>query len=184
MTTADPFIQADLGPYLHVADGDLQLLSVFDDLTYDRADADMLSPGMRMFLARTLKPLGFQQKSGNVFAERASGIRCLLPKSHALGASPFDILRYTDRKPGDYFVLTPTQVACQFIEHYDHEEAVARTKGLIRKHPINILKLMDYLERKPEHEIFQNAIGHLRFVQREAVESKDLRRLRPLGFSA
>jgi len=184
MATADPLIDADLGPYLHVADRDLRLLSVFDDLKYDRADADMLSPGMRMFLARTLKPLGFNQKSGNVFVEPASGVRCLLPKSHALGASPFDILLYTERQPIDYFVLTPTQVACQFIEAYDLEEAVERTKDLIRQHPINILKLVDYLEHKPQHEAFQAAIGHLRYVQREAIETKDLRRLRPLGFIA
>lgn len=181
MDDADLLNEADLGPYLLVADRRLRLLSVFDDLTYDRADADMVSPGMRLYLARALKPLGFKQMSGNIFAEPVSGVRCLLPKSHALGASPFDILRYAERKPIDYFVLTPTQVACQLIESYDHGEAVERTKDLIRQHPINILRLMDFLEAKPAHEAFQKAIGHLLFVQREAVESASLRRLRPLG---
>ena len=34
-------------PYLQIADEKLRLLSVFDDLKYDRADADMMSPAMR-----------------------------------------------------------------------------------------------------------------------------------------
>ncbi|MEM7740290.1 MAG: hypothetical protein AAF225_05770 [Pseudomonadota bacterium] len=183
MANDDPLKGQDLGAYLHVADEELRLLSVFDDLTYDRADADLLTPGMRSHLARTLKALGFRQKSGNLFVHGKAEERCLLPKSHALGASPFDILRYTDRKARDYVALTPTQTACQFIDAYPLEEAVERTKALINRHPINLFRLMDYLERKPKHEAFQEAIGHLRFVQREAAESGALRRLRPLGFS-
>ena len=183
MAADDPFTGQDLGAYLHVADEGLRLLSVFDDLTYDRADADILTPGMRAHLAKQLKGLGFRQKSGNLFVHGQAEERCLLPKSHALGASPFDILRYTERGAKDYVALTPTQVACQVIDAYPLEEAVERVKDLIIRHPINLFRLMDYLESKPAHDAFQTAIGHLRFVQREAVEGSQLRRLRPLGFS-
>ncbi|MEM9285657.1 MAG: hypothetical protein AAGA39_07200 [Pseudomonadota bacterium] len=183
MTGEDPLKGQDLGAYLHVADEGLRLISVFDDLTYDRADADILTPGMRSHLAAKLKGLGFRQKSGNLFVHGRAEERCLLPKSHALGASPFDILRYTERRAKDYVALTPTQTACQFIDTYPLEEAVERVKALIIRHPINLYRLMDYLERKPAHDAFQTAIGHLRFVQREAVESSTLQRLRPLGFS-
>jgi len=179
----DPLRGQDLGPYLHVADEELRLLSVFDDLTYDRADADILTPGMRSHLAGKLKGLGFRQKSGNLFVHSGAEERCLVPKSHALGASPFDILRYTERQAKDYVALTPTQVACQLIDAYPLEEAAARVKALVTRHPINLFRLTDYLENKRAHDAFQDAIGHLRFVQREAVEGSALRRMRPLGFS-
>ena len=183
MADTDPLKGQDLGPYLFVADEGLRLISVFDDLIYDRADADMLSPGMRAHLAKILKGVGFRQKSGNLFVHNGAEERCLLPKAHALGASPFDILRYTERRAKDYVALTPTQVACQFIDAYPHGEAVERTVALVARHPINLFRLMDYLERKPQHQAFAEAIGHLRFVQREAAGSGALRRLRPLGFS-
>ncbi len=171
----------DFGPYLHVADTSLRILSVFDDLRYDRADADMLSPAMRQHAIRKLAQIGFKQTSGTVLEHRESDVRCLIPKFHALGASPFDITRYTDRREQDFYILTPTQTACQFIDHYDLEEAVERIKSLIALQPINLYRLMDYLERKPSHEQFRQAIGHLKYVQRKAVESEPLRRRRALG---
>ncbi|MEM9839677.1 MAG: hypothetical protein AAF830_11060 [Pseudomonadota bacterium] len=170
-----------LSPYLWVADQSLRIVSVFDDLKYDRADADMLSPAMRQHLVQQLKPHGFRQKSGTVLEHRQSGVRCIMPKFHALGASPFDITRFAERKDGDYFVLTPTQVACQFVDNYDLEDAVERIRTLINRHPINLFKLVDYLEDKPAHKDFLAAIGHLKYVQREAIEGPNLRRLRALG---
>ncbi len=35
----------NLGPYMCVADANLRVISIFDDLKYDRADVDMMSPG-------------------------------------------------------------------------------------------------------------------------------------------
>ena len=110
------------GHYMTLADERLQLFSVFDDLYYDRADADMLSPAMRKHAIEKLKKIGFKQISGNVLEDRGADRRCLMPKSHALGASPFDITRYTPRRAQDFYILTPTQTACQFIDHYPHEE--------------------------------------------------------------
>ena len=172
---------AKLGNFLLLADSNLRLFSVFDDLRYDRADADLLSPAMRKHAIARLGTLGFKQTTGTILTEPSCGIRCLIPKFHALGASPFDITRYTPRNDGDYFLLTPTQTACQFIDHYPHEEAVERIRDLIRQHPINLYRLMDYLETKPAHAQFQNAIGHLKYVQREAITSDPLRTKRALG---
>jgi hypothetical protein len=167
-------------PYLQLADPAQGLLSVFDDLKYDRADADMLSPPMRRHAIAKLAPLGFRQVSGNVLEHRPSGARLLMPKSHALGASPFDITRYTPKRAQDYYLLTPTQTACQFIDSYSRDEAVTRIKALIAKHPVNLLKMEDYLEASETHRAFLEAIGHLRYVQREAITSEPLQRRRAL----
>jgi hypothetical protein len=170
----------DTDPYLSVADADLRLISVFDDLRYDRADLDMVSPSMRRRALNRLVPLGFKQISGLMMENKAEDIRILLPKFHALGASPFDATRHTSRRAQDYFILTPTQTACQIIDAYPLDEAVDRIKALIVKHPINLYRLFDYLERKPEHQAFKGAIGHLKFVQREAVEKEPLKSRRAL----
>ncbi|MEM0898535.1 MAG: hypothetical protein AAGI92_01130 [Pseudomonadota bacterium] len=180
MSVFDERERWDFGPYLTLADPKLRILSVFDDLKYDRADADLLSPPMRSHVIKKLGQIGFKQKTGTVIEHRDSGVRCMMPKFHALGASPFDITRYTNRREQDYYILTPTQTACLFIDHYSNTEAVERTKKLIQSQPINIYRLMDYLEKKPAHQDFLQAIGHLKFVQREAVQSDPLRSRRAL----
>ncbi|MEM7055978.1 MAG: hypothetical protein AAF557_00180 [Pseudomonadota bacterium] len=168
-------------PYLCLADLQLNILSVFDDLKYDRADADILSPAMRNHAIRKLREIGFRQKSGTVLVHEEADIRFLIPKFHALGASPFDIARYTKKREQDFYLLTPTQTACQFVDQYPLDEAVERTKALIATQPINLYRLMDYLERTTQHQNFRQAIGHLRFVQRTAIESEPLCRRRALG---
>lgn len=172
---------AEFGPYFLLADTELRLLSVFDDLKYDRADADMLSPAMRKHAIKKLAALGFKQTAGTVLTHRATGLRCLMPKYHVLGASPFDIARYTPRKSGDFYLLTPTQTACQIIDQYSHDAAVQKIKKLVATQPINLFRLMDYLERKPQHSDFLEAIGHLKYVQRVAIEADPLCRRRALG---
>ncbi len=166
--------------YLLHADRSLKIFSIFDDLKYDRSDADLLSPPMRRHAVAELGKLGYKQTSGSVLTHSETKVRCIFPKFHALGSSPFDILRYTQRNPEDYVLLTPTQTACQFIDAYPHEDALARIKRLVLHQPINLLRLMDYLDKTPSHAAFQNAIGHLKFVQREAIESEPLRRRRAL----
>ncbi|WP_170414636.1 hypothetical protein [Ruegeria arenilitoris] len=168
-------------PYFQIADENLGLLSVFDDLKYDRADVDMVSPAMRRHVFGKLGPLGFRQISGTVLEHPQADMRVYIPKFHALGASPFDIIRYTDKRPQDFCLLTPTQVACQFIDHYELDDAVQRVEALIVKHPINLLKLADYLEGKPRHRAFREVLGHIKLKQRIAVESEPLCRRRSLG---
>ncbi|MEM1345007.1 MAG: hypothetical protein AAGI34_10575 [Pseudomonadota bacterium] len=168
-------------PYLHLSQTGVRALSVFDDLKYDRADADILSPAMRTHAILKLQRLGFRQTAGTVLEHRGLDIRFLIPKFHGLGASPFDIARYTPTRPQDFLVLTPTQTACRFIDHHLLPEAVARIRELITTQPINLYRLMDYLERKPAHQEFMEAIGHLKYVQRMAVESEPLCRRRALG---
>lgn len=170
----------DQDPYLCVADEQLRLISIFDDLKYDRSDADMLSGPMRRRLMERLEPLGFRQVSGTVIENKTEDIRMYMPKSHALGASPFDITRYTTRRPQDYFVLTPTQAACQMIDRYPLEEALERIETLIVRQPINLFRIVDHLERIDRHSAFEQAVGHLRYVQRQAVESEPLNRRRAL----
>ncbi|MEM1075309.1 MAG: hypothetical protein AAF665_16130 [Pseudomonadota bacterium] len=168
-------------PYLQIADTKLGILSVFDDLKYDRADADMMSPAMRTHAMKKLGALGYKQTSGTVLLHRETQVRVIIPKFHALGASPFDITRYTSKAPQDFYLLTPTQTACQFVDTYATDDAVERIKTLMAKHPINLYRLMDYLEKTPRHAAFLGAIGHLKFVQREAVSSEPLCRRRALG---
>jgi len=167
-------------PYLCVVDPQLRVLSVFDDLTYDRSDLDMLSAGMRNRVIAALQDIGCRQASGKVMHHQATDVRFLFTDFHALGASPFDISRYIRRRPQDYLVMTPTQVACQIIDHRPFEEALDRIKALISEQPINIYRLLDYLEHKPAHLTFSQAIGHLDRVQREAVSSEPLLNRRAL----
>lgn len=177
---AERVLVLDRDPYLAVADAGLRLISVFDDLKYDRADMDVLSGPMRRRVRDKLALLGFVQASGHVFENRAEDVRMILPKFRALGASPFDAMNDTKRREQDYFVLTPTQTACQMIDAYSVDEAVERIKALIIKHPVNLLRLSDYLERNERHQAFQGAIGHLKYVQREAVAAEPLRSRRAL----
>ena len=55
-----------LGPYLIVMNNPKNIISIFDELRYDRADADLVSPAMRRHVVEKLKTLGFKQKSGNI----------------------------------------------------------------------------------------------------------------------
>lgn len=169
-----------LGPYLSISTLPLNIISIFDELRYDRSDADMVSPAMRRHVVEKLKPLGFRQKSGNIIEHIDSDIRCVIPKSHALGASPFDILRYTKKREQDFYILTPTQTACQCVNMYTIEEAVEKIGELIAKQPININRLYDYLEDSETHKAFLQAIPHLRYLQRVALESERLCRMRAL----
>lgn len=170
----------DLGHYMMLADDRLNLFSVFDDLKYDRADADILSPGMRNHAIGRLKQLGFSQKTGSILHNKAEDVFCYIPKPQVLGASPFDVTRYTPKRQQDCYILTPTQTACQFIDNYPYDIALEKTVALVRKQPINLYRLMDYLERKPEHEAFRAALGQIKSVQREAVASEPLCRRRAL----
>lgn len=168
------------GAYLCVPDCSVNIISIFDELRYDRADADLVSPAMRKHLASKLALLDFKQCSGTIFENKQLDIRCLIPKSHALGASPFDALRYTKKRTQDYYLLTSTQAACQLVDLYDVEEAVDKIAALISKQPINVNRIYDYLERNEKHQVFNKAIPHLRFLQRKAIESEPLRSMRAL----
>lgn len=181
MALTEKLVGLKSDPYIKLADAELRIISVFDELKYDRADMDVLSGPMREHAVDKLGPLGFKQVTGSSFLHADTGIRILLPKSHALGGSPFDIARYTPRGEWDYYLLTPTQAACMMIDNYSTMKAVERIKGLIKTQPINVLRIADYLEKKPAHEAFEQAIGHLKYAQREAVESEPLRRRRALG---
>jgi len=169
------------GPYMMLADARLNLFSVFDDLVYDRSDADMLSPAMRRHAIEKLKPLGFVQVKGTVLENAAEDVRCYIPKVHALGASPFDIIRYTRRRPRDYVILTPTQTACQIIDGYPLEVAIEKLGTLVQHQPINLFKLVDYLERSTAHKEILGELWKIRSLQKQAVESEPLRRRRALG---
>ena len=170
-----------LGHYMMLADARLNLFTVFDDLKYDRSDIDMMSPPMRTHAVSQLKALGFTQTSGTVLYNKRDDVKCFIPKFHALGASPFDIARYTPKRSRDYYILTPTQTACQYIDAYAHENAIEKIVALVKSQPINLFKLVDYLEKKPAHRDFRAAIGYIKSVQREAVTSDPLRRRRALG---
>ena len=170
----------DTDPYLMVADTRLRLVSVFDDLKYDRADMDMMSGPMRQRVEVKLRPLGVRQEAGSAFVHQASGVRLLMPKFRALGALPFDAVRDTPRGPQDYYILTPTQTACQFIDHYPVDDAVAAIKALVIRHPVNLLRIADALDKSARHQAFAKAIGHLMYVQRVAVTSEPLCRRRAL----
>ena len=169
-----------LDKYLYITEPPLNIISVFDDLRYDRSDADMLSPGMRKHVIKRLAMVGFRQKTGKVLVHAESGIQCYLSNQGVLGSSPFHVTDYTNNADNDFFILTPTQTVCKIINHYPLEEAVAKACDLICKQPINLFKIMDYFEENDTHHLFEQAIPHLKYKQRMAVESEALRNMRSL----
>lgn len=171
----------DLSIYMLLADSRLNIFSVFDDLKYDRSDADIMSPGMRTHAVQHLKPLGFRQTAGSVLHNREEDLFCFIPKPQVLGASPFDVTRYTPKRNRDYYILTPTQTACQIIDSYPLDEAVGKITALVQKQPINLYRLLDYLEKKPAHDAIREVLGHFKAVQRKAVQSEPLKRRKALG---
>lgn len=180
-TESDTAAGVDFGPYMMLADDRLNIYSVFDDLKYDRADADLMTPAMRAHALLKLKPIGFRQVSGGVLKDKARDIVCYIPRPQVLGASPFDITRYTPKRERDFYLLTPTQTACRFIDAYPFEVAFEKISAMVTRQPINLLRLMDFLERKPAHDTIREALGHFKWVQDEAVRSEPLRRRRALG---
>ncbi len=182
-TLFDDWTEQDRGPYLQIITGKLNIISIFDELRYDRSDADLLSPAMRMHLVKKLKTFGFKQKSGRILKHSKTQTHCHIPSSHALGASPFHITDSCPKGDKDFYALTPTQTACQFIQHYPVEEALERIKHLIASQPINIYRLSDYLEYEEKYSDFMQAIGHLKYVQRVALESSKLKSFRSLTLS-
>lgn len=171
-------ISAD--PYVCIADEALRLVSIFDDLKYDRADLDMVSGPMRRKILSKLQPLGFKQVSGSVIENTVEDIKFILPKFRALGASPFDATRDTNRREQDYFILTPTQAGCEIINAYPIGTAVERLEVLVVKHPVNLLRIFDYLEGNSVHQAFKEAIGHLTLIQRKAIAEEPLKTRRAL----
>lgn len=167
-------------PYLMVVDIELRLLSVFDDLRYDRADLDMLSPPMRRRALEKLAPLGYVQRSGSMFENRAEDIRIHMPKFRALGASPFDALRETVRRPQDYALVTPTQAAAKLIASHPIETAKERIAALVQKHPVNLLRLFDFQEPGPSQAPVRAMLGELVTLQRAAVAQEPLKSRRAL----
>ncbi|MCH2068334.1 MAG: hypothetical protein MK208_13945 [Shimia sp.] len=170
----------DQDPYLAVVDIERQILSVFDDLRFDRSDADIMAGPMRNHIALKLSAFGFRQVSGHVIENAHHDLRMIIPKFRALGESPFDAIRYTPRRPQDFYILTPTQAACQIIDTYSREEAQDRILTLIQKHPINIYRILDFMDRSDKHMAFRPVLGHLKFVQRKAIRSEPLCRRRAL----
>lgn len=179
-TLKDSLRILDKDPYLHVVDWDLQLISVFDDLRYDRADVDTLAGPMRTHILQKLQPLGFRQRTGHIIEHHATDMRLIMPKFRALGESPFDAIHFTPRRPQDFYILTPTQSACQLIDNYAPEEAQDRIIGLIQQQPINIYRILDYMARDDHREAFKPVLGHLKFVQKQAISSEPLRSRRAL----
>lgn len=170
----------DKDPYLSVADPAHHIISVFDDLRFDRSDADIMAGPMRNHIALKLAAFGFRQVSGHVIAHTEQDLRMVIPKFRALGESPFDAIRYAPRRPQDFHILTPTQTACQLIDTYPLEEAQDRILALIQKHPINIYRILDFMDRSDRHMAFRPVLGHLKFVQRKAIRSEPLCRRRAL----
>jgi hypothetical protein len=170
----------DKDPYLTVVDWDLQIISVFDDLKYDRADVDALAGPMRSHVMQKVKPLGFVQTTGHILTHQSADMRLIMPKFRALGESPFDVTRSTPRRAQDFYILTPTQSACMLIDSYPTAEAQDRVLALIQQQPINIYRILDYMARDDHREAFKPVLGHLKFAQKQAVRSEPLCRRRAL----
>lgn len=159
----------------------IHVLSVFDDIKYDRSDIDILSPAMRRYTAKFLKNQGYHQKSGQCFASKNGPHKLWMPKPSVLGASPFDITRYISREENDAYILTPTQTAAYLLDTLTLDTAVKEIALLIEQQPINLLKLRDHIPKYSDRNRYAEAFPYLRYCQRQVIENPRMRFKRSLG---
>ena len=108
-----------------------RIISVFDDVRYDRSDIDLLTTSMRKHIINLLKSLDCSLKRGNQLIA-PNGTSLWMPKPSVLGASCFDITRYTPREIRDIYILTPTQTAAYWFEHSDLDVAVEGIEAMLK----------------------------------------------------
>lgn len=166
--------------YLHWHE-DINAISVFDDVKYDRADVDMLTPAMRKYITNYLVERGCKLKSGASVIHKALGLTFILPKPSVLGASPFDITRHFPRNDGDIYIFTPTQTAAYLFDHVDLESAVEQMSEMIKQQPVNLLKLEDAIGKQAKRQDYLQAMGYLTYCQRQSIEQPGMRFKRSLG---
>jgi len=159
----------------------IRVISVFDDVKYDRSDIDLLGPGMRKHVTQFLKGLGCKAKSGKCIVHRDSEIKYWLPKPSLLAASPFDITRYQPRDANDIYVLTPTQTAAYFFQTIDFDLAILAIGDMIETQPVNILKLLDTLNSPQERTYYAPVLRYLLDCQKQIVKQPRVKFKRTLG---
>lgn len=166
--------------YLHWH-SEINAISVFDDVKYDRADVDMLTPAMRKYIANYLVHRGCQLKSGTAIIHKDLDLTFILPKPSVLGASPFDITHHFPRNESDIYILTPTQSAAYLFDHIELDSAVESISKMIKKQPVNLLKLEDAIGTQVKRQAYLQAMGYLTYCQRQALEQPNMKFKRSLG---
>ncbi len=157
-----------------------QIISLFDDVRYDRSDIDILSTSMRKHIGLILKSLGCIHKAGNRYISPV-GLSLWMPKPSVLGASSFDATRYTPRQPGDIYILTPTQAVAYWLDHASLEEAVPAIVDMMRSQPCNLRKLEDQINKNSQRNTYLQAMPYLRRELRLSQEDPKLKFKRSLG---
>jgi hypothetical protein len=159
----------------------IRVLSVFDDVRYDRSDIDLLGPGMRRYVSQVLTGLECKAKSGKCIEHSDADIKCWLPKPSVLAASPFDITRYQPREANDIYILTPTQTAAYFFQQLDFDLAIMAIGDMIESQPVNILKLLDTLNSRRERSYYAPVLRYLLDCQKQVVSQPGFKFKRTLG---
>lgn len=159
---------------------DAAIISVFDDVKYDRSDIDLLSPSMRRYITEKLKLLHCQLARGTHLIS-PHGLSLFMPKPSVLGASSFDITRYQKRDEGDIYILTPTQCAAYLLDNLSLEQAVAEIAKMLPSQPINLRKLEDHMRQSSQRNRMLEALPFLRYELRQAQEQAHMRHKRHIG---
>ena len=166
---------------LKVYGGSLRLISVYDDNRYDRSDLDIVTRGMRNYIVNRLKEFDYDYVSGRVLGSKSYDAKFIIPKVGQLGGSPFDILRREKRSELDYFVVTPTQAAAFFLVKYSVENAIELMAELIETHPINFLKLKDFVGSEGFSDEFIDSLPELLKKQKSMTKKDHLKSKSHIG---
>jgi hypothetical protein len=161
---------------------EIGVISVYDDGLYDRSDLDLLSPGMRRYVAQYLTQHGCRQKRGTCIAAPDSlGHFWLSKPSVLLAASPYDVTRSIPRQPDDIYILTPTQASAYLLDNLPLQPAVAAIEALGKQQPMNIGKLEDYLPEHFDKPDLRGAFTYLRTQQKAVRAQSGMKFKRALG---
>lgn len=160
------------------ANGQDNLITVYDDNVFDRSDFDVLNGPQRQYLVHQLVDQGHRQISGKKLQNIEHGFELEFCQSPSLGVSPMVQLErcYT---PNKMWMVTPTTFAL-FLFSKNASDCVARVEDLIQTCPVNFKKMIDVSRHDAYHHAIMKASKHLQAFQKDVIAQKFARQ-KPIG---
>lgn len=154
----------------------LPYLAVFDDIRFENYDCDLIGSEARRLIHHALQLLGFQRRSGHLYAH-PSGVLARIPKpSITLGTNPVDAVHRVS-SADSVILVTPTQLLLLALDRPDFsvEEAVDELQSLLRLCPANLPKVVQWTRARGRSKRLRNIYPLLCEAQHEAIRKRKAR---------